>query len=44
MRIENSVEGNKVMPRGKVSCIYKFRSENLTITEFTLRNAFVNEA
>jgi hypothetical protein len=44
MRNGNSAEGNKVMPRGKDSHIYKFRKENWTITEFTLKNAFANEA
>jgi len=44
MRNEKSAEENKVMQRGKDSRIYKFRNENCTITEFTLKNAFANEA
>jgi hypothetical protein len=44
MRNENSAKGNKVMPIGKVSCIYKLRNKNRTNTEFALKNAFVNEA
>jgi hypothetical protein len=44
MRNENLAKGNKVMPIGKVSCICKLRNENWTITEFALKNAFVNEA
>jgi hypothetical protein len=44
MRIENSIEANKVNPREKASCIYMFKNENWTITKCTLKNAFINEA
>ena len=44
VRIENSIEGINIVPREKVSYLYKSRNENSQVRDFSLGIEFVSGA